>query len=231
MKTHLLRLLFALLPSALLAQETTSLKFGINAGATYSSFRIKDAGNNLKAGAGFMVGASIEMSLSNSFALLANVNYERKLFRNSESYFIYEEQFYNDYPEMAPSDAPGGWLKLSYNDRLDYITIPLSLKYYILPQSKLYIHGGPFASYLISKTFKFDSGNSMPEWFADISNIRGFDYGFTIGLGTRFNVAGKRTINAELRNSMGLKNVAYQKRYQSESKTNSLMIVLNYQLN
>ena len=66
----------ALVSNSILAQS--KIRFGVNGGMTYSSFRGNKAAEELDAGFDFLVGVSVEYPLKNKLSLLANLSYDSK---------------------------------------------------------------------------------------------------------------------------------------------------------
>jgi len=137
MKTILKTLLFALLPAATFAQDAvTPLKFGINTGATYAGVRGNPDVDSFDAGLDYLIGVSFEAPLSNKFSLLTNLNYERK------SYGTDIQILTGD-----PFDPVVTYRNADLRYTLQYLSLPVNLKYYIGKSKGLYINGGVFAGY------------------------------------------------------------------------------------
>lgn len=212
MKNYLLLLLFAC--SAVFAQENT--KFGVNFGGTFSNIRGNEIAEKNKYDLNFLIGGSIEVPLNDKFSLLGNINYERKTFKNTIRNVDFE-----DFDPIVSSR------NLEIKVRLEYITIPLNLKYYIDTKKKFYINGGPFIGFFLNTNTKVEGRNTSEEG-NDL--FKTLDFGANLGVGKNFKINSKNSLNLELRHNYGLSNISDVPIVSGGTvKTNSFNLIANWQ--
>ena len=140
-------LVILLISTASFAQNKP--KFGVNLGGTFSNIRGNEIADTNKYNANFLVGASFELPLNERFSLLTNVNYERKSFKNNVTVYAGD-----------PFDPVITTRNIDVEARLEYITIPVNLKYYIDANKKFYVNGGAFVGIFLDSNTKGDGENS-----------------------------------------------------------------------
>jgi len=219
MKTTLRTLLFALLPAAAFAQETTiPVKLGFNAGATYAGIRGNEGAEANDYAIDYLVGLSFEAPLSDNLSLLANLNYERKSFTNT----IYIEN-------GDPFDPVVGGGNVDTRLTLQYLTLPVNLKYYIGQSKGFYINGGVYAGYFLGGILKAD-GNKVDDNSDGL--FKKVDFGVNLGIGMRFPIDEKNDLNIELRDNLGLANISDGPTVGNGTiKTNSVNLIVGWQFN
>ncbi len=206
-----------LFPALMFSQET--LKLGINAGATYSSIRGNAVADRSEGAVNFLIGTSLEYPLTEKLSVLANLNFERKSFTNT----IYFETLGNFDPVVDPAFMTGSF---KARGTLNYITLPVNLKYYLGAKKAFYINGGPYAGFFISETTKVD-GNKVTD---DSDTFKTIDFGVNLGIGTRIAINEKSDLNIELRDCLGLTNISKVPVIDNGTvKTNSLALVVGWQ--
>jgi len=212
MKKYLLLLLLA--GSATFAQNKP--KFGVNVGGTYANIRGNKVADSNKYDLNFLVGISFEVPLSERFSFVGNVNYERKTFKNTIS-----NNFSEDFDPIVNSS------KLDIKVRLEYITLPLNLKYYVDTQKRFYVNGGPFVGVFLDSHSKVE-GEKTNE---DANGLfKTLDFGCNLGVGTNFKINQKNSLNLELRHNYGLSNISDVKVVNNGTvKTNSFNLIANWQ--
>jgi len=221
MKKYLFLLLAS---SATFAQEKP--KFGVNLGSTFSNIRTSNSTSNedffyenTKYDLNFLIGVSIELPLSEKFSLIGNVNYERKTFKKSRPF---------DQPTLpSPNDpAFNPDRTVDMKQRLEYITIPINLKYYIDTQKKFYINGGLFVGFFLNSNLKIEGENVNDN---GDSIFKTLDFGANLGIGTNFKINEKNSLNVELRHNYGFVNIADIDYNNTKLNTNSFNLIANWQ--
>lgn len=139
-----------------------NFQFGAKAGANLASYSNFDVPDNIDKGMrlAFHVGGVAEMTLSEKFALQAELLYSQKG---------------NKY------DVKIGDAAQSVLEKLDYITLPIMAKYYIA--NGLNVHLGPVLGILVSAKKEIYEVSET-----DIKDqLKSFDYGLGLGGGYEFN--------------------------------------------
>lgn len=210
------KILFTLaLTAALSASAQNNMKFGVNAGATLSDIRGNDALDVYKNALDYLVGLSFELPLNENLSLLANVNYERKS-------FVHKIQF--EQVDFDPIINPDNLDKANLRITMQYISVPVNLKYYFGAKKNFYVHGGPYAAVFIDDKFKFD-GKEVAE-ISGGSDFTTLDFGITAGVGAQFNLDPKHNLSVGVRNNLGIANVS---KMGADVRTNSLNLVLTFE--
>jgi len=144
MKKIILLIGFMSLP--LITAEAQMLKFGLKAGANFADFGGSDAKNlDTSMKVGFHVGALVEINLLENLSVQPEIMYSSK----------------------------GAKLEDFDDINLDYITVPVLAKFYLISE-KLSLEAGPQFSFLINE--------SVPEQF----ETKSFDFAAVGGLGFQF---------------------------------------------
>ncbi|SFQ47216.1 Outer membrane protein beta-barrel domain-containing protein [Flavobacterium akiainvivens] len=209
-----------MLPVAALAQEITPqsqpLKFGINAGATYAGIRGNNEAEKSDYALDYLVGVSLEVPLSERLSLITNLNYER---------ISYKRDYYVENPNFDPFLPPDGY-EITVRATMQYLTLPVNLKYYVGASKKFYINGGAFAGYFLDGISKVN-GDKIND---DYSIFKDFNFGANLGVGVRFPVSDTSDINIELRDNLGLANISKVPVVGDGSvKTNSVNLMVIWQ--
>ena len=211
MKKYLFLLLAS---SATFAQEKP--KFGVNVGGTYSNIRGNEIAETNKYDANFLIGASIEIPLNDRFSLLGNLNYERKTFKNTINVLSDD-----------PFDPVIFTRNVDVKGRLEYLTIPVNLKYYIDKNKRFYVNGGVFAGIFLNSNTKAEGENSNND---ENDLFKTVDFGVNLGIGTNFKINEKNSLNLEVRHNYGLTNISKARVYNDDTvKTNSFNLIANWQ--
>lgn len=203
--------LVALVSIDIFAQS--NIRFGVNGGMTYSSFRGNKAAEDLDAGFDFLVGVSMEFPIKDKLSLLANLSYDRKTAVGTPSGFI-----------PNPEDPAIGNLNVEAN--YQYITLPIVLKYKIGAKQSFYADAGIFVGYLLKSQTHEDYYNSTDD---TTSLNKKLDAGLVLGFGKNFKLKNNQEIIIELRENLGLLNTSKVNVSGGNSvKTNSLNLILGY---
>ncbi|RRJ93896.1 porin family protein [Flavobacterium macacae] len=207
-------LVILLISTASFAQNKP--KFGVNLGGTFSNIRGNEIADTNKYNANFLVGASFELPLNERFSLLTNVNYERKSFKNNVTVYAGD-----------PFDPVITTRNIDVEARLEYITIPVNLKYYIDANKKFYVNGGAFVGIFLDSNTKGDGENSNND---ENYLFKTLDFGANLGIGTNFKINDKNSLNLEIRHNYGLANISKVQVYNDDKvKTNSFNLIANWQ--
>lgn len=213
--------------------QNDKIKIDIHGGANFSKLRgyeIPEGFNQYyseRPGFAFMGGIGFEKKLAPRLFARLELNYERK--RQNSDNIIELRHRAEDYP-----------VEYNYIIRQDfnYLTLPVTLKYFLSEQNKFYFNGGVFLGYLINATAKTDNLPKI-ENFSDGTNKKDFtdsykriDFGATLGFGRNISLSEKHVIFTEIRANIGLLKinnfVAWENGY---NKTNSLNLIIGYHLN
>jgi hypothetical protein len=210
-------LLLAMLPVAALAQETMPkmqpLKFGINAGATFAGVRGNDEAEKTDYALDYLVGVSLEVPFGERVSLIANLNYER---------ISYTRNYWFENPNSDPFIVPDGY-EITVRFTMQYLSLPVNLKYYIGAGKRFYVNGGIFAGYFLGGITKID-GDEIPD---DYSIFKKVNFGTNVGVGLRLPINATNDINIELRDNLGLVNI--NDFGDAAVKTNSVNLVVAWQ--
>lgn len=211
-------LLITALTSLTLAAQSTPLKFGVNAGATYAGVYGNRIAEENDYAVDFLVGLSLEVPLNEKFSLSTNINYERISF---ERFRPFDEIFFD--PD-DPAFMDGGFdVRLT----LHYVTIPVNLKYYIGASKRFYINGGPFAGIYVGESGKVDGKKVKTEGDNLYKTINA---GVNLGFGTSIPLNAKNNLNIELRENLGLINISDVPVVDGDNlKTNSVNLIVSWQ--
>ena len=147
MKKSLLTLLLTC--SIYVFAQDSKIKFDVHGGVTVSkisgyeqtSFKIPNY--NERPGFAFLAGVGFEKELNSKLSLRCELNYERKR-QNSDNIVTFVNSL-----EGKPIDD-----EFVIRQDLNYLTLPLTVKYFVSNNKKYYINGGLFLGYLINATKK-----------------------------------------------------------------------------
>jgi hypothetical protein len=206
--------LLLLISCTTLAQNKTS--FGVNLGGTFSNIRGNEGADQNKYDLNFLVGGSIEVPLNDRLSFLGNINYERNTFKRT----ILLIDFKDFDPVINAKEA-------KVQLRLEYITVPLNLKYYLGLQKNWYLNGGPFLGFFLNSNSKVNGENTNED---ANSLFKSFNLGANLGLGTRFKINEKNSLNLEIRHNYGLSNISdVPVMGNGTVQTNSFNLIANWQ--
>ncbi|WP_337966680.1 porin family protein [uncultured Flavobacterium sp.] len=222
------KIIFLLFTITLITFTTTAqeskIKFGVQGGLTYSTFRGYHSFTNEKPGLSYLFGISFQYKLNESLSLKADLNYDRKTqFTKGTS-----SSWYTPDNPMPPADAIYNFKSVTY---LNYITLPIMLKFSFTHNKSFYINGGPYLGYLIKSGMTFESSRKQtPD--EDLENTKyrkSLDFGISAGFGKEFKLNDKHSIYVELRENLGLTDIANPDMPTDESmKTNSFNLITGF---
>jgi hypothetical protein len=215
-KLHLL-LLFAL---PLLSSAQEEIKYGISAGVTFSDIRGDGYAKEFNYGLGYLAGLSVDMPLNQRFSFCTGINYERKNAVQKTS-FNYTETITG--PDGTPIEyTMKGNGKITTS--LDYVIVPVNLKYYLDIHENYFITGGGFIGYAFNDTYTTEGNKLMGGYEQDYES---WDYGINFGIGAKFKLTRYQELNIELRDNLGLANITAIA--SDKISTNSINLIANWQ--
>jgi hypothetical protein len=209
MKRSATILLIALLPAMVYGQKS-KIDMGLEGGPSITFQRgneILSKYNNLRIG--FSCGLFFQYNFPKIFSLRSNIAYEQK--GSSMSF--------------STIDTNGNSTVIKGYSNFNYLTIPVLFRSTFGSKVKYFINVGIFAGYLISQKYIyknefFPPGNAT-------SQYKPFDFGISGGLGIGIPVNENFVISCELRNNLGLLNIAKGEVYKGGSvKTNSTNLLI-----
>jgi len=223
MKATFCTLLVMFISSAALAQEETpsdGVSIGINGGATYSSIRGNDLAEANDPAFNFLIGVSAEIPLSDKLSFMTAINYERKSVKQTLHF---------DYLGAIPPGGDPAFIQgdVETNLTLEYITVPLNIRYYFGSKKIVYINGGPFIGFFGSEYLKID-GEKADEDNNDF--YKSIDLGVNLGIGAKFRLSDTQAISIEVRDNLGLTNISNVPIVGNGTlKTNAFNLIANWQ--
>lgn len=209
--------------SAMLSQEQDDLQnsskvlFSISSGITYSGIRGNKVAEENKYDFNYIGGIGIEFPLKNNrFSVLTGLNFENKSFKNT----VEVADFSN--PDPVVYGEKNAKIKVT----LKYLTIPVETRVYLDKKSKFFINSGPFFGAFLSYSTKVD-GDKVEDKY-DL--FKSFDFGWSLGIGTKFLIFDKNNLIIELKDNLGLVNISKVPVYNNGTvKTNSINLSLAYE--
>jgi hypothetical protein len=205
-------LLFTMLLLSMYSFAQKKLAFGVNAGATYATFRGNYYVDDVSGSLNFLVGMTGEYKIDELFSVVANINYTRKSIKSYDQYY--------------GSNGDGGMVIDFGNVRtvkestiFQYITIPVMVKMNLWGTGGLYANGGGYVAQLIDVSAYVDGEKSDLNFN---SAFNGSDMGVVMGIGYHIKLGGKNSLNIELRDEYGLQDIGDPKAgIFTPTKTNS----------
>lgn len=204
--------------------QDSKVKFGIQGGLNYSSLRGYDGFVDDNPGFAYLFGFSFQHEIQENLSIKVDLNYERKaqiskstinLIDNSESPLPIEQSIY----------------KSKTTTYLNYIVLPIMLKYNFSNDKSFYINGGPYLGYLLKSGIKSES-NAPSIYNGDVEdtkNRKSLDYGISAGIGKEFKFNENHNFYIELRENLGLANIAKGEIINGGTiKTNSLNLLAGF---
>ncbi len=221
------KITFLLFAITLITFKTTAqeskVKFGVQAGLTYSKFRGYESFTGEKPGFSYLFGVSLQYKLDESLSLRADLSYDRKTQVTKGSTI----DWYSDSPVISP-DAIYNFKGTTY---LNYITLPIMLKFNFTRNKSFYINGGPYLGYLLKSGMKYETSRPQDsdEDIEDTKYRKSIDFGISAGFGKEFKLNDNHSIYVELRENLGLTDIAKPAMPTDESmKTNSLNLITGF---
>lgn len=212
--------LLLVLALPLLASAQEEIKYGINGGLTFSDIQGKGYATDFSYAPAYLIGATIEKPLNQRFSFCTGINYERKTSIQKTSY-SYTETIIGPDGTAIDYTAKG---KSKTTTSLDYVVVPINIKYYLDIWEDYYVTGGGFFAYRFNDNYKIKGDASMHNYRQDYAQ---FDYGISVGFGTKFKISRTQYLNIEIRDNLGLANITDID--SDKISTNSINLIANWQ--
>ncbi|MBB4801964.1 hypothetical protein HNP37_002025 [Flavobacterium nitrogenifigens] len=216
---------FSLITFKTIAQES-KFKLGIQGGLNYSSFRGYDSYADENPGFAYVFGISLQHQIQENLSIKADLNYERKT------------QNFKGTVEVLNPEVPTGPMEGNYRFKttayLNYIVLPIMLKYNFSADKSFYVNGGPYLGYLLKSGIKSKSNipgviNADDE---DTDRKKSLDFGLSAGIGKEFKLDSNHLIYVEIRENLGLQNISKTEVINDGTiKTNSLNLLVGFTFN
>ncbi|MDQ6529943.1 porin family protein [Flavobacterium sp. LHD-85] len=199
------------------AQES-KFKFGVQAGLTYSSFRGYESFIDEDPGFSYLFGVSLLYKLNESLSLKADLDYDRKTQVSKGEVNYISDISYNRY-------------SIKTTNYLNYITLPIMLKFSFTHNKSFYINGGPYLGYLLKSGWKYETSGmqNSDENLEDTKYRKSMDFGLSAGFGKEFKLNDNHNIYIELRENLGLTDISKATMPTDQSiKTNSVNLIAGF---
>ena len=184
MKKIILPIFFFFFAAATLVKAQSELRFGPTVGINFATIGGKDADqlvNNLSSKTGLYIGGFMNYQFSNMFALQPEIAYTMK----------------------GATAADQG---VNYTFSLNYIEVPVLLKFYIPIEGatniKPSLYAGPTFAFNVASNVEA-SANGQNQTVDLSSQTKGFDFGLAFGGGVGFNI-GSGILDFSLRYTLGM---------------------------
>jgi Outer membrane protein beta-barrel domain len=200
-------------------------RIGIQGGINYSIFRGYDIssfepGYFETIGFGFLGGVYYEYQFEENLCLKLELNFERKTQKG------------NNFISLTDLNLETNYYQYNTNINLNYLVLPILLKYNFSDENSFYINGGPFIGYLLNSYFTNDSEDIegfSNENFDSTFLYNRTDFGFSLGFGKTFDLNDENSIFLELRGNLGLTNISKVKVIDDGSiRTGSINFTFGY---
>jgi hypothetical protein len=165
---------------------------------------------NYKPIIGFSSGLSADLNLTDFFSIVTGLSFERK---GSQAFY----QVIDD--QGTPlSIAPA-------NSYLDYLAIPVLLRFNLGKNVKFYFNVGAYLGYLFNQSY-VNKDKLLPSTTNFMTpTYRNFDTGFSSGIGIKLPMKKRFYFSMEIRNNLGLYNIL-PNNSNSGVKTNSTNLLI-----
>ena len=219
-KIRLITLIVLFLSIKLFSQENESkkIKFGITFGTNLFDLNRNEFFDQHDGKLSYSFGISIEFMINEKLSLLSNVNYDRKI-------MVWDElEIPNDFG--TPS-----FFTVEDKIKFSYINIPIFLRYYIGNARNLSINAGGFYNHSLNienESIINETGEETILYESE-NIIKKYDFGILFGIAYRFELNDKNRFTVELRNELGLADIAQVSQF-SKIKTNTIKLILNWEL-
>lgn len=216
---------FLLIISKITAQDS-KIKFGIQGGLNYSSFRGYDSFVDDNPGFASLFGVSLQHQIQDNLSIKVDLNYERKT-QNSKG--VVEVLNPN-----VPTEPMEGTYRFKTTSYLNYIVLPIMLKFSFSSDKSFYINGGPYLGYLLKSGIKSKSNipGVINAYDEDTDRKKSLDFGLSAGIGKEFKLDANHQIYIELRDNLGLENISKTEVINNGTiKTNSVNLLVGFTFN
>ncbi|MGK4568757.1 porin family protein [Flavobacterium sp. 3HN19-14] len=200
------------------------IKLGINGGLNYSEIKGMEVTHYDYSGKiGFAAGISAEYFLTKSWSLKADLAFERK---SNKAKYSFTELIFADPSAFGTKYTVKVW------NNLDFLTLPVLLKYNFGKQKSYFVNAGPYIAYLLNAKHIVDSNHDPENNFSSnddaTASFNRYDAGLTIGLGKVFKLDGS-DLAVEFRSNVGLKNInKYEDFYGESFETLNFGLIANW---
>ncbi|HET6226227.1 MAG TPA: porin family protein [Bacteroidia bacterium] len=142
---------------------------------------------------GYTAGLSVQYNFKKIFSLRSGLSFERK---GSASH-------------ITGTDPNAAYLyEIKQHLFFDYLTLPVLVRASFGKKVNFFVNAGPYFGYLIQTTFIYDDPVDGKLQANDLNLIRKFDWGLAAGLGIAIPIKKKLLLSFELRNNVGLYDIA-----------------------
>ncbi|MBZ4033479.1 PorT family protein [Flavobacterium sp. 17A] len=205
------------------AQES-KIKFGLQGGANYSTLWGFDSYADLNSGLAYVFGVSFQYKIQDNLSIKTDLNYERKTQKSKNNIEILD-------PESSIS--PGTY-SVKSTVYLNYLVLPVLLKYNFSKDKSFYVNAGPYLGYLLKSGIKthvnIPGETDYDE--EDTKYKKSMDFGFTAGIGKEFKVNENHQVYVEIRDNLGVSDISKTEVMNGGAiKTNSLNVLVGYTFN
>lgn len=148
------------------AAQAQDIKFGVKAGLNYSTLT-GDAVNDPSGRAGLHIGGLVELKLTDKFSIQPELLYSMQ--------GVQDEYSYTEF---------GVTVKEETKTKLDYLTLPIMAKYYIVEGFS--VEAGPQIGFLLNaeNENEYSAGGETETETVDVKdNFKSVDFGFNVGAG------------------------------------------------
>ncbi|CAH8289737.1 outer membrane protein with beta-barrel domain [Mariniflexile fucanivorans] len=201
------------------SQNNDNFKVGLNLGSNLFDLTHDESFNRYKGALSYSFGMSFEYIINSKFSIVSNINYDNKIMK-TDYYSFYDLE---NMQELPAED------KTKFN----YINVPLLIRFYFGNNNTFYSNAGLFYNYAINiqNVGKLKETGETVTFFEHEKIIKKYDYGVSLGIGTNFNLGDKNVFSIELKDELGIANIAdYHHTNLATLKTNTIKLILNWEL-
>ncbi|MCG6188647.1 porin family protein [Maribellus maritimus] len=201
--------LFLFSYSILFSQDFT---LGVENGINYSNLRGDIFNNNWQANPGPVNGIFAKYSLGKWFTLQSGTNFVSFTYRNRDGndYYYYTDEFHTTYSSSSywnPSSiAPtGGYYYYPEETSLNFIRLPLQLKF--KTQGKLHFEmgGGAYYAFLVNDEYRGKDKDLFINKYGKESLPSMTDWGWILSAGLNYSVSNRLELNLNAQTTYGQK--------------------------
>ena len=167
---------------------------------------------------GFAGGFFFQYNFPKTFSIRTNISFERKGEITTGKISLYDF--------LGNNIGSATWYD---RDNYGYLSMPLLFRVTFGKKINYFINGGPFFSYLISRTSTLKYSSTYPKSTnKDYPLDRRFDAGASLGFGISISIKKQFLISCEIRNNSGLYNICDVPSYTIKSNSTNLLISFAY---
>ena len=173
--------------------QTGKIELGAQGGASVVSLWGNDILAKSKATAGFSGGLFVQYNLLDYLAIRVDPGFERK----------------GSLMNLQGIDQNGNSVgQVRYYTNLDYLTLPVLVRFSFGDKIRFFANAGPYAAYLASASQVTRGDKTFEKHQGNMDNFRRYDFGITSGAGITATVFEKIALSLEIRNSLGLTDIS-----------------------